>query len=37
MLPYESHAYAGKENILHMLHEQGQWLEKHVKNVKTAF
>jgi dipeptidyl aminopeptidase/acylaminoacyl peptidase len=31
MLPYESHGYAGKENILHMLHEQGQWLEKYVK------
>ena len=31
-LPYESHGYAGKENILHMLWEQNQWLEKFVKN-----
>ncbi len=37
MLPYESHSYAGKENLLHMLHEQGQWLEKHVKSAKSAF
>ena len=32
MLPYESHGYTGKENLLHMLYEQGQWLEKFVKN-----
>lgn len=32
MLPYESHGYAAKENILHMLWEQNQWLERHVKN-----
>ena len=31
-LPYESHGYAGKENILHLLWEQNQWLEKYVKN-----
>ena len=31
-LPYESHGYAGKENILHMLWEQNQWLDKFVKN-----
>ena len=31
-LPYESHGYAAKENILHMLWEQNQWLEKYVKN-----
>ena len=31
-LPYESHGYAGRENILHMLWEQNQWLEKFVKN-----
>ncbi len=31
-LPYESHGYAGRENILHMLWEQNQWLEKYVKN-----
>lgn len=32
-LPYESHGYAGRENILHMLNEQFQWLEKYVKNA----
>ena len=34
LLPYESHGYAAKENILHMLWEQYQWLEKYVKNAK---
>ncbi|MBL7744635.1 MAG: prolyl oligopeptidase family serine peptidase [Chitinophagaceae bacterium] len=32
-LPYESHGYQGRENILHMLNEQYQWLEKYVKNA----
>jgi dipeptidyl aminopeptidase/acylaminoacyl peptidase len=32
-LPYESHGYTGKENLLHMLWEQHQWLEKYVKNA----
>ena len=32
MLPKESHGYRSKESILHMLWEQDQWLEKHVKN-----
>ncbi|MCD2260021.1 alpha/beta hydrolase family protein [Psychroserpens luteolus] len=32
MLPKESHGYAAKESIMHMLWEQDQWLEKHVKN-----
>jgi len=32
LLPHESHGYAARENILHMLWEQDQWLEKHVKN-----
>ncbi len=32
LLPYESHGYAAKENILHMLWETDQWLEKYVKN-----
>lgn len=39
LLPFESHGYAAKENILHMLWEQHQWLEKYVKNAgasKTA-
>lgn len=32
MLPKESHGYRAKESILHMLWEQDEWLEKHVKN-----
>lgn len=38
MLPKESHGYAAKESIMHMLWEQDEWLEKYVKNkaeVKT--
>jgi len=31
MLPKESHGYAAKESILHMLWEQDTWLETHVK------
>jgi dipeptidyl aminopeptidase/acylaminoacyl peptidase len=34
-LPYESHGYTGKENILHMLWEQNEWLEKYVKAGKV--
>jgi dipeptidyl aminopeptidase/acylaminoacyl peptidase len=33
-LPYEAHSYRGKENLLHMLWEQYQWLEKYVKPGK---
>jgi dipeptidyl aminopeptidase/acylaminoacyl peptidase len=33
-LPFESHGYAAKENILHMLWEQHEWLEKYVKGKK---
>ena len=32
-LPYESHGYAGRENILHMFYEQNAWLDKYVKNA----
>lgn len=32
-LPYEAHGYRGKENLLHLLWEQYNWLEKHVKGV----
>ncbi len=32
-LPYESHGYGAKENILHLLWEQDQWLDKWVKNA----
>ncbi len=31
LLPYESHGYAARENILHMLWEMDTWLEKYVK------
>jgi len=33
-LPYEAHGYRGKENILHTLWEEDQWLEKYVKPKK---
>ncbi|NNF36252.1 MAG: S9 family peptidase [Saprospiraceae bacterium] len=32
MLPKESHGYAARESIMHMLWEQDQWLDKYVKN-----
>jgi dipeptidyl aminopeptidase/acylaminoacyl peptidase len=32
MLPKESHGYRAKESIMHMLWEQDQWLDKHVKH-----
>jgi dipeptidyl aminopeptidase/acylaminoacyl peptidase len=32
MLPKESHGYAAKESILHVLWEQDQWLDRYVKN-----
>jgi len=35
VLPKESHGYAAKESIMHMLWEQDQWLEKYVKNKET--
>jgi len=34
-LPFESRGYAAKENILHLLWEEYQWLEKYVKNANT--
>jgi len=34
MLPAESHGYAAKESILHMLWETDEWLMKFVKNKK---
>lgn len=36
MLPKESHGYRAKESIMHMLWEQDQWLEEHVKNKKKT-
>lgn len=32
LLPYESHGYAARENIMHMLWEMDSWLDKWVKN-----
>lgn len=32
LLPFESHGYAARENILHMLWEMDSWLDKWVKN-----
>lgn len=34
ILPKESHSYVAKENILHLLWEQDQFLEKYLKNKK---
>ncbi|MFN3849799.1 MAG: prolyl oligopeptidase family serine peptidase [Spirosomataceae bacterium] len=34
LLPYESHGYAAKESILHMLWEMDNWLNTYVKNGK---
>ncbi|MFT3739374.1 MAG: prolyl oligopeptidase family serine peptidase [Breznakibacter sp.] len=34
LLPYESHSYAARENILHMLWEMDSWLTKYVKDKK---
>lgn len=34
ILPKESHGYAAKESVLHLLWEQDQWLENYVKNKK---
>ncbi|MBK6964644.1 MAG: S9 family peptidase [Bacteroidales bacterium] len=36
LLPYESHGYSARENIMHMLWETDQWLEKYVKNRKSG-
>ncbi|MHA7943375.1 alpha/beta hydrolase family protein [Formosa sp. 3Alg 14/1] len=36
MLPRESHGYSAKESILHMLWEEDQWLEEHVKNKEKT-
>lgn len=34
-LPYESHGYAGRENLLHVLAEQFEWMEKYVKGDES--
>lgn len=33
-LPFEAHGYAARENLLHLLWEEYQWLEKYVKKGK---
>jgi dipeptidyl aminopeptidase/acylaminoacyl peptidase len=33
LLPYESHGYQAKENLLHMLWEMDRWLDVYVKNA----
>lgn len=35
-LPYEAHSYRGKENLLHMLWEMNEWLDKYVKHAPTV-
>jgi dipeptidyl aminopeptidase/acylaminoacyl peptidase len=34
MLPHESHGYAARESVMHMLWETDQWLEQYVKNKR---
>ncbi len=36
VLPAESHGYAARENIMHMLWEMNTWLDKYVKNPGTS-
>jgi dipeptidyl aminopeptidase/acylaminoacyl peptidase len=35
-LPYEAHGYRGRENLMHKLWEQYQWMETYVKKAKTT-
>ena len=35
-LPYESHGYAAKESLLHMLWEMNGWMDKYVKNTPVT-
>ena len=36
VLPAESHGYAARESVMHMLWEMNTWLDKHVKNPPTS-
>lgn len=36
LLPRESHAYRARESVLHVLWEQDQWLERHVRQRPAA-
>ena len=35
-LPYESHGYAARESVMHMLWEMDNWLETYVKNKEKV-
>ncbi|MDT3401508.1 alpha/beta hydrolase family protein [Mucilaginibacter terrae] len=35
-LPYEAHGYRGRENLMHKLWEQLEWMNTYVKNPKSA-
>ena len=35
MLPHESHGYAGRESIEHVLYEMISWFDRHVKNAPS--
>ena len=34
MLPHESHGYAARESLLHMLHEQTEWLNTYIRDAE---
>lgn len=36
MLPYESHGYAARESVMHVLAESIEWLDKYVKHASEA-
>ena len=35
LLPHEDHGYSARESIGHVLAEQIEWFDTHVKNAKT--
>lgn len=36
LLPYESHGYAARESVMHVLAESIEWLDRYVKNASEA-
>ena len=36
LLPFESHGYAARESVLHVLWEQDRWLERYLKPEPSA-
>ena len=36
LLPHESHGYAARESVLHVLHETGEWLARHCRPARGA-